>query len=79
MQMLLLKIAFFLLMIGLGAWNLFVLKLRLSRAAIGENKAVASTARPIESLVRSVACETLLAGAVLLVIGFLGVTTPPTH
>lgn len=76
-QLLLIKIAFFFLMLCLGAWNLLVLKPRLCRAAMGANGAEASAAQSIGSLVRSVACETLLAAAVILVIGFLDVTPPP--
>jgi putative copper export protein len=68
-----------LVMIGFGAWNLLVLKPRLFRAVAEDNRPEASVAKPIRSLVRSVACEILLAGAVILVIGFLGVTSPPPH
>jgi copper resistance protein D len=74
-RLLLLKIALFLLMMGLGAWNLLVLKPRLSRAATEDSQA--ETAKPIRSLIRSVSCEILLASAVVLVIGFLGTTSPP--
>jgi copper resistance protein D len=76
-RLLLLKIALFLLMLSLGARNLLVLKPRLSRAVTEDSQAERPAAKPIRSLARSVACEILLAGAVLLVIGFLGMTPPP--
>jgi copper resistance protein D len=76
-RLLLLKIGLFLLMLGFGAWNLLVLKPRLSRAVTEDSRAEEPAARPIRSLIRSVACEILLAAAVVLVIGFLGITSPP--
>lgn len=78
-RLLLFKIALFVLMLCLGAWNLLVLKPRLFRAAIVESQTAESDATPIRLLIRSVACETFLAGGVLLVIGFLGATPPPMH
>jgi copper resistance protein D len=76
-RLLLLKIALFLLMIVLGAWNLLVLKPWLSRAVMTESQTEASPAKPIKSLTRTVACETLLATGVMLIIGFLGASPPP--
>jgi copper resistance protein D len=76
-RLLVLKIALFLLMLGLGAWNLLVLKPRLLRAVTGEPQTGATPAKPIQLLIRSVACETFLAGGVILVVGFLGTTPPP--
>jgi copper resistance protein D len=78
-RLLLLKIALFIPMLGLGAWNLLVLKPRLSRAAMVENQAPAAATMPIQLLIRSVACETFLAAGVVLVVGFLGTTPPPMH
>jgi copper resistance protein D len=76
-RLLLLKIALFILMLGLGAWNLLVLKPRLSRAAMVESQAAAAATMPIQLLIRSVACETFLAAGVVLVVGFLGTSPPP--
>jgi copper resistance protein D len=78
-RLLLLKIALFILMLGLGAWNLLVLKPRLSRAAMVESRAAAAARMPIQLLIRSVACESFLAAGVVLVVGFLGTTPPPMH
>ena len=78
-RLLLFKIALFILMLCLGAWNLLVLKPRLSRAAIVESQTAESDTTPIRLLIRSVACETFLAAGVVLVIGFLGATPPPMH
>jgi copper resistance protein D len=77
-RLLLLKIALFILMLGLGAWNLLVLKPRLSRAAMVENQ-ISGTAVTTQSLIRSVAGEAFLAAGVVLVVGFLGATPPPMH
>jgi copper resistance protein D len=76
-RLLLLKIALFVVMLALGALNLFVLKPRLCRAAMDETQAAGTG--PMRSLIRSVACETLLAAGVIFVIGFLGSTPPPMH
>jgi putative copper resistance protein D len=78
-RLLLIKIALFILMLGLGAWNLLVLKPRLSRAATSESQASVPVTLPIHLLIRSVACETFLAAGILLVVGFLGTTPPPMH
>jgi copper resistance protein D len=78
-QLLLVKIALFLLMIGFGAWNLLIVKPRLIRLAMVESQRESSPPKLVESLVRNVTCETILAGGVLLVVGFLGVTPPPMH
>jgi putative copper resistance protein D len=78
-RLLLLKLALFVLMLGLGAWNLFILKPRLSRAVMVESQTAASVTPPVQLLVRSVAAETFLAAAVVFVIGFLGSTPPPMH
>ena len=78
-RLLLFKIALFVLMLALGALNLFVLKPRLCRAAMDETQAAGTVMAPMGSLIRSVACETLLAAGVVFVIGFLGSTPPPMH
>ena len=76
---LLLKIALFVLMLGLGALNLLILKPRLARAALVETQTPGAVVTPMSSLIRSVACETFLAAGVVLVVGFLGATPPPMH
>jgi copper resistance protein D len=76
-RLLLFKIALFVLMLALGALNLFVLKPRLCRAAVDETQAAGTVMKPMQSLMRSVACETLLAAGVVFVVGFLGSTPPP--
>jgi len=76
-QLLLMKIALFLLMIAFGAWNLLVLKPRLLRLA--EFDPQRGSPKFVASLYRNVACETVLAAGVLLIIGLLGVTPPPMH
>jgi copper resistance protein D len=78
-RLLLLKIALFILMLGLGALNLLVLKPRLSRAAMIENQIAGTGVTPAQSLIRSVAAEAFLAAGVVLVVGFLGATPPPMH
>ncbi|MBV8213870.1 MAG: CopD family protein [Verrucomicrobia bacterium] len=78
-RLLLFKIALFFLMLALGALNLFVLKPRLCHAAMDETQAAGAVMMPMQSLIRSVACETLLATGVVWVIGFLGATPPPMH
>ena len=76
-QLLLMKIALFLLMIGFGAWNLLVLKPSLLRLA--EVDPQRGSPKFVASLYRNVACETVLAAGVLLIVGLLGVTAPPMH
>ncbi len=76
-RLLLLKIALFVLMLGLGAWNLLVLKPRLFRNAMVESQTAELATAPMQSLIRSVAGETFLAAGVVFVIGFLGCTPPP--
>ncbi len=65
----------FLLMTGFGAWNLLVLKPRLLHLA--EVDPQRGSPEFVASLYRNVACETVLAAGVLLIIGLLGVTPPP--
>ncbi|MBV9878512.1 MAG: CopD family protein [Verrucomicrobia bacterium] len=78
-RLLLFKIVLFILMLGLGALNLLVLKPRLSRAAMIENQIAGTAVMPAQSLIRSVAAEAFLAAVVVLVVGFLGATPPPMH
>jgi copper resistance protein D len=78
-RLLLFKLALFVLMLGFGAWNLLVLKPRLSRDAMVGSQTAASATTPMQSLIRSVAAETFLAAGVVFVIGFLGSTPPPMH
>jgi len=76
-QLLLVKIALFLLMIGFGALNLLVLKPRLLQVAIAAD--LYTDPAPVRTLIKSVLCETVLAAGVLLIVGYLGVTPPPAH
>ena len=76
-RLLLLKIVLFFLMLALGALNLLVLKPRLCHAAMDETRAEGTLS--MQSLIRSVACETLLAAGLVFVVGFLGSTPPPMH
>jgi len=74
-RLLLVKIGLFLLMIGFGAWNLIVLKPEIIRLGLMNQQG--RLPRPITLLIRNVICETALAACVLMVVGFLGVTSPP--
>ena len=78
-QLVLVKIALLILMIGFGAWNLLVLKPGLIGLAMVDKQGRLPATKLVESLVRNVICETILAACVILVVGFLGVTPPPTH
>jgi putative copper export protein len=64
-------------MIGFGAWNLIVLKPEIIRHGLMNQQG--RSPRPITLLIRNVICETALAACVLLVVGFLGVTSPPMN
>jgi putative copper resistance protein D len=66
---LLLKVAVTGLMIGLGAWNRLV---RLPRLAVAPDDTLRYAA-----LRRNVVAEAVLAGAVVLIVGVLGMTPPP--
>jgi copper resistance protein D len=76
-KLLLFKIVLFLLMIGFGAINLLVLKPRLMPLAMVEKQA--ESPKLIVALFRNVTCEAILAAGVLLIVGLLGVTSPPMH
>jgi copper resistance protein D len=78
-HLLLVKITLFLLMICFGALNLFVVKPALIRLATVEEQGTKPSSNFVQSLIRNVVCEILLAAGVVLVVGFLGVTPPPMH
>jgi len=64
-------------MVGFGAWNLFLLKPRL--AVDLPNMNVADQKSAIRSMVRNVLSEIGLGAAVILVVAALGITPPPLH
>lgn len=66
-QLLLAKVFAVVLMIGLGAWNRLVLLPRLRGGA-----------SPVGILRRTVLAESGLAGVVLLIVGIMGMTSPPS-
>jgi putative copper export protein len=68
-RILLLKLVFVLMMIGIGAWNLLILKPRLRR--------VEDARDVLTSLRRNVLLEACGGAAVLVVVGVLGITAPP--
>ena len=69
------KIILFLAMVGFGAWNLWVLKPQLSIDSPAGS--AAEQKRALHSLVRNVFWEIGLAFLVVLIVGWLGITTPP--
>ena len=71
------KLVLFLLMVGLGAWNLFLLKPSL--AVDLPDSSVAHQKSAIRSLLRNVLCEVGLGAAVILIVAVLGITPPPLH
>jgi copper resistance protein D len=74
-QLLTSKLILFLLMVGFGAWNLFVLKPRLTVDL--RTVDVAQQEIVIRSLLRNVVCEIALGTGVILIVGLLGNTPPP--
>ena len=76
-QLLVSKLILFFVMVGFGAWNLFLLKPRL--AVDLPNMNVADQKSAIRSLVRNVLCEVGLGAAVILIVAALGITPPPLH
>lgn len=76
-QLLMCKLALFLAMIGFGAWNLLVLKPRLTVDVPGENRA--DQENEVRALFRNVLWEIGLGTAVVLVVGLLGIAQPPAH
>jgi copper resistance protein D len=74
-QLLTLKLILFLLMVGFGAWNLLVLKPKLTVDLRAVH--VAQQEIVIRSLLRNVLCEIGLGTGVILIVGLLGITPPP--
>jgi putative copper resistance protein D len=75
-QILISKLILFLTMIGLGAWNLFLLKPRIAVDLPTLNVAKKDALR---SLFRNVLWEVGLGTVVILLVGWLGTTPPPTR
>ena len=71
------KLILFHLMVGFGAWNLLLLKPRLTVDVPGMN--VVDQEGTIRSLFRNVLWEIGLGGAVILIVAVLGITSPPLH
>ena len=71
------KLILFHLMVGFGAWNLLLLKPRLTVDVPGMN--VVDQEETIRSLFRNVLWEIGLGGAVILIVAVLGITSPPLH
>jgi putative copper resistance protein D len=74
-RLLISKVVLFLFMVGLGAWNLLLLKPSLTVDAQAMN--VAHQRRAIRALLRNVLLEIVLGAAVILIVATLGVTPPP--
>jgi putative copper export protein len=74
-QLLTSKLILFLLLVGFGAWNLLVLKPRLTVDLPAVH--VAQQEGTIRSLLRNVLCEIALGTGVILIVGLLGNTPPP--
>jgi copper resistance protein D len=72
-QILLCKLVLFLVMVGIGAWNLFALRPKLE----ADNWVSQETAR--DSLFRNIILEIVLGTVVVLVVAALGITAPPTR
>jgi len=71
------KLVLFVLMVGLGAWNLILLKPRLAVDLPDIN--VTHQKSAIRSLLWNVLCEVGLGAAVMLIVAVLGITPPPLH
>jgi putative copper resistance protein D len=71
------KLVLFLLMVGFGALNLFLVKPSLAGDLPDMN--VADQKSAIRSLLRNVLCEVGLGAAVILIVAALGITPPPLH
>jgi putative copper resistance protein D len=74
-QLLASKLILFLLMVGFGAWNLLVLKPKLTGDVLAVN--VTRKENAIRSLLRNVLWEIGLGTGVILIVGLLGNTPPP--
>ena len=73
-QILVSKLVLFFAMIGFGAWNLFLLKPRITVDSPTVNLSQQSA---IRSLLRNVLWEIGLGTLVILIVGLLGITPPP--
>jgi len=76
-RLLLAKLVLFAAMVGIGAWNLLVLKPQLPVKVQPEN--VANQNRKTRSLFRNVLWEIGLGTALFFIVGMLGMTPPPVH
>ena len=76
-QLLLAKLVLFAAMVSIGAWNLLVLKPQLALEVQPET--VASQDLATRFLFRNVLWEIGLGTAVFLIVGILGITSPPMH
>jgi copper resistance protein D len=76
-RLLLAKLVLFAAMVCIGAWNLLVLKPKFAPEVQPEN--VASQDLATRFLFRNVLWEIGLGTAVFLIVGILGVTSPPMH
>jgi putative copper resistance protein D len=74
-RLLMLKLFLFLIMIGLGAWNLLRLEPQLTSADERNDQQRAALGK----LMRNVIAELCLGTLIVLVVGALGVTLPPRH
>jgi len=74
-RLLMLKLFLFLIMIGLGAWNLLRLKPQLTSAIEGNDQQRAA----LRKLMCNVIAELCLGTLIVLIVGALGVTPPPRH
>ncbi|MGA8656943.1 MAG: CopD family protein [Chthoniobacterales bacterium] len=74
-RLLLAKLVLFAAMVGIGAWNLLVLKPKFATEVQPEN--VANQRLATRFLLRNVLWEIGLGTAVFLVVGILGITSPP--
>ena len=69
------KLFLFLIMIGLGAWNLLRLKPQFTFGSDRNDQQRAA----IHKLIRNVITELCLGTLIVLIVGALGVTLPPRH
>jgi len=76
-KLLLCKLALFFSMVCIGAWNLLVLKPKL--AIDVESQDAANKNLTTHSLLRNVLWEIGLGTAIFLIVGILGITSPPMH
>ncbi len=74
-RLLMLKLFLFLIMIGLGAWNLLLLKPQFTFASERNDQQRAA----LHKSIRNVIAELCLGTLVVLIVGALGVTPPPRH